>query len=147
MAWARLSYIKSILPYDQVSNTGALIISAIDNILVGLEAMSQGEHSILLPNMRISCGQGHDFSVEFPVLNSEQLAEHERKWKVYANEVGRTVLSFCRTSRAETWSFGKRYCVMRVLGSGNFSEAYIAFDRDGSPVVALKVLHQTIVNK
>ena len=120
-------------------SSGALLITAIDEILVGSVNLQINQSLLLMPDVNIKCGGVFEFTVEFPDLN-DCTSEHEQNYFNYAAELGISNAQYMPTPSADDTLIGRKHLSKAVLGNGAFGEVHMAMDIEDGEKFAIKIL-------
>ena len=120
-------------------NSGALLITALDEIKVGSARLTSQQSLLLMAGTVIHCGGEFEFIVEFPDT-SNCAEEYERNYQNYAARVGFPNATYLVTSLEDLPRIGAEHRSKAILGKGTFGEVHKALHiRDGR-AFAIKVL-------
>ncbi|KAL9027803.1 MAG: hypothetical protein Q9196_003724 [Gyalolechia fulgens] len=122
-------------------NSGALLITAIDTILVGAACLRKQQSLLLIPGMNIQCGEVFQFAVEFPDL-SNCAKEHERNYLAYAAGLGVSGARYLPTPQEGQMLIGREHRSSAILGKGSFGEVHKALRIGDGKAFAIKVLNE-----
>ncbi|KAL8937686.1 MAG: hypothetical protein Q9211_003551 [Gyalolechia sp. 1 TL-2023] len=122
-------------------NSGALLITAIDKILVGAACLRKQQSLLLIPGMNIQCGEVFQFAVEFPDL-SNCAKEHERNYLAYAAGLGVSGARYLPTPQEGQMLIGREHRSSAILGKGSFGEVHKALRIGDGKAFAIKVLNE-----
>ena len=106
-------------------NSGALLITALDGIMVGSVHLKKQQSLLLMAGTRIHCGGEFGFTVEFPDT-SNCAEEHERNFKQYAADLGFPDARYLPTPRVEYPLIGAEHRSIAILGKGSYGEVHKA---------------------
>jgi len=120
-------------------NSGALMITALDEIKVGSARLKKEQSLLLMAGTIIYCGAEFEFIVEFPDT-SNCAEEYERNYQKYTAEVGFPDAPYLVSSREDEPPIGAEHRSKAVLGKGAFGEVHKAVNIKGGATFAIKVL-------
>jgi len=120
-------------------NSGALLITALDEIVIGSTIFRGHQSLLLMAGTSIHCGNEFGFTVEFPDT-SDCAEEHERNYQAYATKVGITDARYMATSQSEYPPIGAEHRSKAILGKGSFGEVHWALHRKTGQNFAIKIL-------
>ena len=119
--------------------SGALVITALDGILVGSVNLKRQQSLLLMAGTSIHCGREFGFTVEFPdTTNCAE--EHERNYKQYATDLGFPDAKYLPSSREEYPPIGAEHRSVAILGKGAYGEVHKALNKAGNHF-AIKILN------
>ncbi|KAI4288218.1 MAG: hypothetical protein L6R35_002517 [Caloplaca aegaea] len=122
-------------------SSGALLITALDTIMVGSARLKEKHALLLMAGMSIDCGGVFEFTVEFPDL-SNCAEDHERNYQVYAAKLGFPDARYTATSREEDPLIGAEHRSKAILGKGTFGEVHMAMNTKNGNIFAIKILSE-----
>lgn len=123
-------------------DSGALLITSLEKILVGSAQLVKEESLLLMPSSIIHFGGKFSFAVEFPDI-SDCTEEHEQNYKKYATDLGFPNAQYIPTSQQDYQPIGVEHKSVTVLGKGGFGEVHKALTVSGGRNVAIKILTGT----
>ncbi|KAF1993295.1 kinase-like protein, partial [Amniculicola lignicola CBS 123094] len=120
-------------------NSGALLITALDSMIVGSARLSKQESLLLMAGASIRCGGAFSFVVEFPDLGN-CAEEHERNYQEYTAKIGIPDAQYMETPRSEYPPIGAEHRSVATLGKGAFGEVHKALNNKTGEAFAIKIL-------
>ena len=120
-------------------NSGALLITALDEIKVGSAVLKKNEPLLLMAGTIIHCGGEFEFVVELPDI-SNCAEEHEQNYQKYAAKLGFPDAQYLPTPQAEYSPIGAEHRSVVVLGKGAFGEVHKALHTKTAAQFAIKIL-------
>ncbi|KAM3067100.1 hypothetical protein ACMFMG_011657 [Clarireedia jacksonii] len=132
---------KSTIDYFYICynfTSGVLLITALDQIMVGSVTLIKGHSLLLIANMIIHCGGEYRFRVEFPDI-SNCAERHKQYYQQHSTELGSLSTQYLLYSREEYPSIGVEHRSIDILGSGSFGVVHKALNNRTTYLVAIKV--------
>ena len=120
-------------------SSGALLITALDEIKVGSARLDKQQSLLLMAGTSIHCGGEFEFIVEFPDTRS-CADEYERNYHKHAAKVGFPDAPYLISSREELPPIGAEHRSKAILGKGAFGEVHKALNIKDGRALAIKVL-------
>ncbi|TAQ90811.1 hypothetical protein B7494_g882 [Chlorociboria aeruginascens] len=121
--------------------SGALLITAIDKIRIGLASLKPIQSLLLMARTSIFCAGVFEFSVEFPDLSS-CAKQHVQNYQEYAAKLGIFNAQYLPTPRPESLSIGAEHKSLAILGEGAFGQVHKAINIKDGKKVAIKILSE-----
>jgi hypothetical protein len=121
-------------------SSGALLITALDQIKIGSAPLRKHSSILLMAGTSIHCGREFEFTVEFPDV-SNCVEEHELNYQKYAAELGFSDAQYLLTPRSEFSPIGAEHRSVAILGVGSFGEVHKALNTKTAKQVAIKILN------
>ena len=120
-------------------NSGALMITALDEIKVGSARLKSQQSLLLMAGTVIRCGGEYEFTVEFPDI-SNCAEEYERNYQKYAAGVDFPNATYLASLLKIYHAFDAEHRSKAILGKETFGEVHKVLNiRDGEGF-AIKVL-------
>ena len=113
-------------------NSGALLITAIDEIRVGSVNLKMNHSLLLMPDTCIKCGGVFEFNVEFPDL-IDCATEHEKNYGILDAQ-------YIPTPLADDTPIGHEHLSKAIRGKGAFGEVHKALNIKDGKKFAIKIL-------
>ena len=120
-------------------NSGALLITAIDEIRVGSVNLKMNHSLLLMPDTCIKCGGVFEFNVEFPDL-IDCATEHEQNYFRYAAKFGISNAQYISTPLANDTLIGHEHLSKAILGNEAFEKVHKALNIRDEKKFAIKIL-------
>ncbi|KAL9119085.1 MAG: hypothetical protein Q9187_004361 [Circinaria calcarea] len=132
-------------------NSGALLLTAMERIQVGLIELLKHQSMLFMTGTRIRCGRRFrsyilEFIVEFPDLQ-ECAEEHERNYQQYMTAIGLPNTPYMATSQDEDPPIGYVHKSKALLGKGSFGEVHKVVNTRTGELCAIKVLSKVDIDK